>query len=286
MVHEQDALRVASPAPTCAREGELTRTGQRLTRHASLAHVPSRLETPRRHDTPPRPRLARWSAPARAPPALASARDSPATRAARHLTTAMAPTKAILLAAALLALCATAARGQPPAREGDWITGRATFFGAPDELRKVRSAASARASCIVRSAARAPCVCAAAAAMRAAAHARLARTALTRQRIEAAVAALLTVCCAVASHAPPRALSPAWAPHPRAAHPEAALRHALHRRLRVHQHVAQRAGAMCRVLMRGGRRCSADTATRAARRTRAARARAGMRGITHASAPD
>ena len=48
--------------------------------------------------------------------------------------------RALFAAAGLALLCAVAA--QPPAKEGDWITGRATFFSAPAEFKQACRAPS------------------------------------------------------------------------------------------------------------------------------------------------
>ena len=48
--------------------------------------------------------------------------------------------RALFASAALALLCAVAA--QPPAKEGDWVTGRATFFSAPAEFKQARHSPS------------------------------------------------------------------------------------------------------------------------------------------------
>ena len=56
--------------------------------------------------------------------------------------------RARVAAAALALLCAAAVvAAQPPATEGDWTTGRATFFSAPAEFKQ--ACARARARCAV-----------------------------------------------------------------------------------------------------------------------------------------
>jgi hypothetical protein len=56
------------------------------------------------------------------------------------------------VAAAALALLFAFASAQPPAKEGDWTTGRATFFSAPAEFKQARARARARArACVAAS---------------------------------------------------------------------------------------------------------------------------------------
>jgi hypothetical protein len=53
-----------------------------------------------------------------------------------------------LASAAALVLFAAVALAQPPAKEGEWTTGRATYFSAPQDVKQARAPACAPAASV------------------------------------------------------------------------------------------------------------------------------------------